>query len=86
MSETVSERVAANVRAEAARLKLSQRHIADVLGISQSSANRRYLGVTPLDVEELYALAASFGMPVTHLLPDAGQAAPDAGQRSQVSA
>lgn len=79
MSETVSERVAANVRAEAARLKLSQRHIADVLGISQSSANRRYLGVTPLDVEELYALAASFGMPVTHLLPDAGQtAAPEA--------
>lgn len=76
MSETVSERVAANVRAEAARLKLSQRHIADVLGISQSSANRRYLGVTPLDVEELYALAASFGMPVTHLLPD--PAAPEA--------
>jgi len=78
MSEKVSERVAANVRAEAARLKLSQRHIADVLGISQSSANRRYLGVTPLDVEELYALAASFGMPVSHLLPDADHAAPEA--------
>lgn len=76
MSETVSERVAANVRAEAARLKLSQRHIADVLGISQSSANRRYLGVTPLDVEELYALAASFNMPVTQLLPDVDQEKP----------
>jgi transcriptional regulator with XRE-family HTH domain len=78
MSETVSERVAANVRAEAARLKLSQRHIADVLGISQSSANRRYLGITPLDVEELYALAASFRMPVTQLLPDAEQTLPEA--------
>lgn len=79
MSETVSQRVAANVRAEAARLKMSQRDIADALGISQSSANRRYLGVTPIDVEELYTLADSFGVEVTRLLPEAGQ-------RSQVSA
>ena len=78
MSETVSERVAANVRAEAARLKLSQRHIAEVLKISQSSANRRYLGVTPLDVEELYALAASFRMPVSQLLPDVDELIPEA--------
>lgn len=79
MSETVSERVAANVRAEAARLKMSQRDIATTLGISQSSANRRYLGVTPIDVEELYALAGKFGVPVSKLLPD------DA-RRSQASA
>ncbi|MEE2568580.1 helix-turn-helix domain-containing protein [Pseudarthrobacter sp. J64] len=69
MSETVSERVAANVRAEAARLKMSQRHIAHTLGISQSSANRRYLGITPIDVNELYRLANSFGVPVAQLLP-----------------
>ncbi|WP_160665380.1 helix-turn-helix domain-containing protein [Pseudarthrobacter sp. ATCC 49987] len=69
MSETVSERVAANVRAEAARLKMSQRDIAAALGVSQSSANRRYLGVTPIDVEELYALADKFGVPVAKLLP-----------------
>lgn len=70
MSETVSERVAANVRAEAARLKMSQRDIAVALGVSQSSANRRYLGVTPIDVEELFALANAFSVPVTKLLPD----------------
>ena len=70
MSETVTERVAANVRAEAARLKMSQRDIARTLGVSQSSANRRYLGVTPIDVEELYALAGKFGVPVSTLLPE----------------
>ncbi|AYN58663.1 helix-turn-helix DNA-binding protein [Arthrobacter phage Ryan] len=70
MSESISERVAANVRAEAARAKLSQKHIAVALGLSQSSANRRWLGVTPINVDELYALADSFGVPVTTLLPD----------------
>ncbi|MDN4645386.1 helix-turn-helix domain-containing protein [Arthrobacter sp. PsM3] len=69
MSESVSERVAANVRAEAARLKMSQRDIATALGVSQSSANRRWLGVTPIDVEELYALSAAFSIPVSALLP-----------------
>jgi transcriptional regulator with XRE-family HTH domain len=79
MSETISQRVAANVRAEAARLKMSQQDIADALGISQSSASRRYLGVTPVDVEELYTLANTFGVKVTKLLPEEQQ-------RSQASA
>ncbi|MBT2594759.1 helix-turn-helix domain-containing protein [Arthrobacter sp. ISL-72] len=70
MSETVTERVAANVRAEAARLKMSQRDIAVALGVSQSSANRRYLGITPIDVEELFALANAFSVPVSKLLPE----------------
>ena len=83
MSETVTERVAENVRVEVARLKLSQKAIADALGISQSSANRRYLGITPFDVEELYTMAAVLGCHVSALLPAEGSLD---GQRSQVSA
>ena len=68
MSETATTRVAANVRAVAARRQLAQRQIAEALGISQQSVSRRWLGKHPLNVEELHRIADLCGVTPGSLL------------------
>lgn len=49
--------VAANIRAEAARQKISQTRIACALGLSQQLVSNRMNGKTPFTVDELGVVA-----------------------------
>jgi len=67
----ISETIAATIRAELARRKLTQEGLAAALGLSQPNVSRRLAGATPWNVEELAAVADLFGMEVRDLLPAA---------------
>lgn len=56
-----ADEVAANVRAETARLGLRQADLAGVLGIDQSLISNRWRGRTPWRLEELEAIAPMLG-------------------------
>lgn len=71
MTQTLSERVAAAVRAEVARRKISQGRIASVLDTSQATVSRRLAGTTPFDLDELEQVAGLLGLSVADLLKDA---------------
>lgn len=68
----VDERIAAEVRAEMARQKISQQTLADRLGWSQPRLSRRATDgktAVPFTVAELAAVAAALGVPLAQLLP-----------------
>lgn len=69
-SPPLHETVAAEVRAELARRKVSQTQIAMLLGISQAGVSRRLLGQTPMDVNEVAAIAEFLDIPVSALFPE----------------
>lgn len=69
-STPLHETVAAEVRAELARRKVSQTQIAMLLGISQAGVSRRLLGQTPMDVNEIAAIAEFLDIPVAALFPE----------------
>lgn len=60
--------VAANVRAEMARRRVTQRDIGDALGIAHSAVSHRLTGRTPLDVNEIATIAGLLGVDVAHLV------------------
>jgi len=62
--------IAAEVRAEAARQRVTQMAVAQLLETSQGSVSRKMLGKSPFDAEELYLLAAAWDVPVTRFMPD----------------
>jgi len=64
--------VASNLRAELARANRRKGDLAAVLGLSPAAITRRASGETPLDVNELFAIAEWLDIPVTALLPDEG--------------
>lgn len=64
-----SFRVAAEIRSLLARHRIPQTDVADTLDMSQASVSRRLTGETPLDVNELQAIASRIGVPITDLLP-----------------
>ena len=64
-----SEQVAAEVRAEAARNRVTQQRLASVLGIDKGSMSRRMNGHQPFTVDELAAVADELHVPVQRLLP-----------------
>ena len=59
----------ANIRAEMARRKVSQTTIADHLGLSQTSVSARIAGRVAFDINEIHAIAALLGVPITALIP-----------------
>lgn len=61
--------VAASVRAEMARKNLSQRALAEVLGITQSAVSARLRGAVAFDVDELGAVASALDIPIQDLIP-----------------
>jgi transcriptional regulator with XRE-family HTH domain len=63
---------ASNLRAEMARQNRKKRELAALLGISPAAVTRRISGETPLDVNELLAIAEWLDVPVTELLPGRG--------------
>lgn len=70
------ERVAAEVRAEMARQRVSQASVRMALGLSQSAMSRRITGELAFDVGELTAIARLLGRPVTYFFPDEASAPP----------
>lgn len=69
MTSSTSQAVAGTIRAETARRQMSQRELAEKLGMSKSGLNRRVAGVQPWDLDELDKLANLFGMAPRDLLP-----------------
>ena len=63
------EAVAAEVRAELARHRLSGVRAAKALGWSQNYISRRLSGTVPFDVADLAALADLLEVPVTTFFP-----------------
>ena len=70
---TTRDVVAANVRAEAARLGYNQVQLGQTLGISQPSVNKRWTGKRPWQLEELDDLARTFGVSVADLVTPTGR-------------
>lgn len=58
-----------NVRAEMARMGVTQVQLAAHLDMAQAAVSRRLTGATPWRIDELQAVAAFLGVPVTTLLP-----------------
>lgn len=69
MQSDVRESVAGEVRAELARQKKSWRQLAEGVGINRESVRESVRGDRPFRIEELTAIAAWLGVPVTQFLP-----------------
>lgn len=62
------DRVAANVRAEIARVGIRRAEVASALGLSYAGLSRRLSGAVAFDVDELAALAVLLNVPSSLLL------------------
>lgn len=71
MAQTTTERLAANLRAELARRKISGRQLSVALDWKPSNTSRRLSGRQPLSVDELTQVAAYLEVPLTDLLGEA---------------
>jgi transcriptional regulator with XRE-family HTH domain len=60
--------VAAEVRAEMARQRMSQAGLAKLLGVAQQTVSRRLVGEVPFDVAELARIADLLGVPMTQFV------------------
>lgn len=69
MDQTPAEWIAATIRAELARRKLSGRQLAVRMDMPVNTLRRRLNGETPFDVAELVAIADILDVPVVDLLP-----------------
>ncbi len=70
MTETLSGRVAANVRAEIARQGLRQPTVASACDLSQTGLSKRLNGHVQWSINELAAVADALGVPVSVLIGD----------------
>jgi transcriptional regulator with XRE-family HTH domain len=68
IAQTLTQRVAAEVRAEVARQAVTQERVAGILGVAQPNVSRRLNGKQPFDTDELDKLADAFGVPVDRFL------------------
>jgi transcriptional regulator with XRE-family HTH domain len=69
MPRTLPDHVAAEVRAELGRAKVSSSELARRLGRSHSYLYRRLNGEVAFDVADLAAIAAELGVPVAQFMP-----------------
>jgi transcriptional regulator with XRE-family HTH domain len=67
--ETYGEKVAAEVRAVAARKRVTGQRLAHAVGMTPMSMSRRMTGHQPFDIDELAAVATALGVRVEDLLP-----------------
>lgn len=67
-----SRRVAAEVRAEMARQKVTGSSVAQAIGMSQPSLSRRLSGAKALTVEELEQVGAVLGLTIEDLWKRSG--------------
>ncbi len=68
-STTPSQRVAIEIKVEMVRRGISGRRLATKLGVSQTWISSRLAGTTPIDVNDLYRIAAALGAKTQDLLP-----------------
>jgi len=68
MASTYNDRVAAEVRAEMGRQKLSQMGLAAALGASQAWLSRRLNGTVAFATDELERVAEVLGVPLGQLV------------------
>jgi transcriptional regulator with XRE-family HTH domain len=68
MGEDFTAQVAAEIRAEMGRQRMSQEALAARIGISQQSLSRRLLGTYPFNTIELAKAAEALNVPVGRLL------------------
>jgi transcriptional regulator with XRE-family HTH domain len=66
----VREHVAAEIRAELARRRMSVRQAARQLGWGSTATHRRLTGESPLDAGHLHEIARMLGVPVQQFFPD----------------
>mgnify|MGYP002737470240 CR=1 FL=1 len=67
-TQTPSQRVAGNVRAELARRGISQAELAVKLNRSQPFVSRRILGKVPFNIEDLSDIARILDIPMALLV------------------
>lgn len=72
---TLSQVVAAEIRAEMGRQQKSAREVAEVMGVSDMYLHRRLAGKVSLTLADLERLAAALGVPATTFLPSTVPAA-----------
>lgn len=68
MELTPTALTGSNVRAEMARLGVSQSKLAASLGISQSSLSKRLQGHTPFSIDELVTISKALDIALDRLL------------------
>lgn len=69
MTSPLALRVAADIRAELGRRKMSQAELARALGKSDMFVSRRISDGTSLELADLEAIANVLGLPVSHFMP-----------------
>jgi transcriptional regulator with XRE-family HTH domain len=69
MQKSHADRVAAAVRAEVARRKVTQQQLAELLGVHQMSVSRRLNGQTPFTAAEILTVAEFLGCDPALLMP-----------------
>jgi hypothetical protein len=67
---TLSDIVAGNIRALAARAGLNQKGLGQLLGLSQFQAHKRWHGSIPWALDELPAVAEALGVTVQYIVTD----------------
>lgn len=68
MSNDISQRYLSGLRAEMARVSMSQKDLAQILGLSTAAANRRMLGTVSFRLDELNTIAKHLGVQVDQLI------------------
>jgi len=71
MPDSFSNTVGATVRAEMARRRVTQRQIAEALGLSQTQISRRLAGEVAFNVDELAVVADFLGVAISTLVVSA---------------
>jgi transcriptional regulator with XRE-family HTH domain len=69
MEQTLAEAIGCGVRAEMARKGLTQRKLAEALGMSQPQITKRIAGRIEFRPSELEKAAELLGIPMTRFLP-----------------
>lgn len=69
MPDSLTLRVAAEIRAEMARQRMTQVRLSEALGLSQPQVAKRLKGEIAFDTTELETVARTLGVPVTHFFP-----------------
>lgn len=69
-TDSLSGRVAANIRAELARRRLTHEEFADTMHMSRQAMTNRLLGRTPISLDELADFAAALDVEPAKLIND----------------
>lgn len=76
-SQTLTDRVASEVRAQMARIRMTQTALAVVLGLPQSAVSNRLRGKVSFSVDELELVAGALGVHPAALLGGNGPSPSD---------